>query len=248
MTAAKAAGSIRIAIAHSSKEAISLKFAAKTALALLLGALLYLLVVAAWASVAFDDVMPGLPPASPLSARQTIILLAVEDPTFYRHSGLSLADGQGLATISSALARQVFLSGRQLPGVKGVFQQVYRTVFDCCKRIDAGRDVMALVLDAKLSKERQLALYAAQVYMGTHDGRQLSGLEAAAASYLGKPLVSLGEVEFIGLVAMIKAPNLYHPLGHPALHAQRVARIVALLAGKCRADGWFDTTLRHCDA
>lgn len=216
-------------------------------LALLACSIAYLVVVAVWASASFNDAMSGVPvAAASLSARQTEILLRVEDPTFYEHSGLSLAEGQGFTTITSALASQVFLSGRKLAGIEGALQSFYRGVFDCCRRTDFGRDVMALVLNAKLSKDEQLALYVSEVYMGTHRGQQVKGLTSAAQSYLGKPLERTTEQEFIGLVAMIKAPNLYHPVRNPAAHSLRAARIQALLSGKCQPDGWFDTSYNQC--
>lgn len=208
----------------------------------------YLGIVAVWAASAFDDALAALPavPDYPLSASQTAILLKVEDPSFYTHHGLSLAEGQGVATISSALARELYLANARLGGIEGVLQTFYRAVFNCCRKIDFGRDVMALVLDAKLPKARQLALYVDRVYMGTDRGVQVHGLVQAAQGYLGKPLGHLSDREFVALVAMIKAPNQYHPVKDPAAHADRVARIEALLAGKCRASGWFDTSLAAC--
>lgn len=226
---------------------MTLRFAAKAMLAFLACALVYLIVVALWASASFTDAMSGVPVAPyQLSARQTEILLKVEDPNFYQHPGLSLADGQGLATISSSVARQVFLSERKLPGIEGVFQTFYRSVFDCCKRVDVGRDIMALVLNAKLPKDRQLALYVSNTYMGTHRGEQIMGLMSAAHSYLGKPLEQTTEKEFIGLVAMINAPNLYHPVRNPGVHALRAARLEAMLSGACQPDGWLDTSYSQC--
>jgi membrane peptidoglycan carboxypeptidase len=215
-------------------------------LVLFLGA--YLGLAAVWAVVSFDDAIAQMPAVAgnPMSARQTAILLKVEDPTFFSHHGVSLGEGQGAATVSSALARELYLSDVRLKGAEGAAQIFYRAVFNCCRKIDLGRDTMAVVLDAKLPKERQLALYADRVYMGTHRGMQVHGLEQAAQSYLGKPLRDLTEHEFIGLVAMIKAPNQYHPVRAPAAHAQRVARIEALLAGQCRPGGWFDTSLDGC--
>ena len=121
-----------------------------------------------------------------LSPRQLAILLQIEDPTFFSHHGLSLADGQGVATLSSAVARDLFLYDAQLDGVNGQLQRFYRGVFECCKKVDLGRDTMALVLDASASKERQLAIYAATVYMGRHAGRQVRGLDEAARAYLCK--------------------------------------------------------------
>jgi membrane carboxypeptidase/penicillin-binding protein len=155
--------------------------------------------------------------------------------------------GQGLATISSALARELFLYGARLGGVAGALQSLYRRVFDCCKRVDLGRDVMALVVDAKLSKARQLALYADDVYMGTQDGAQVRGLPGAALRHAGKPLAQLTDQEFIALVAMIKAPNQYHPSKAPVDHARRTARIAALVAGQCQPAGWLDTAFDNCE-
>jgi len=228
-----------------------MKHLGKGLLALLAALALYLAIAAGWAAASIDDLLArwprGAAPAA-LSPRQTDILLRIEDPTFQAHHGLSLAEGQGVATISSALAREFFLEGPRLDGVQGSLQGFYRRVFDCCKRIDFGRDVTALVLDARLPKERQLAMYVQSVYMGRHDGQQVRGLAQAAQAYFGKPLAQLSDAESAGLVAMIKAPNAYHPVREPAAHALRLARVQAVLDGSCRPAGWFDTDYAHCAA
>lgn len=210
----------------------------------------YLAIVACWAYAAFDAVLAGAEagPGTGLTARQTTILTLVEDPSFFQHRGVSLGRGQGLATISSAVARDVYLYGVRLQGTAGLLQGLYRGVFGCCRKIDLGRDVMAVVLDARLSKERQLAIYVDQVYMGSYDGRQLRGLGQASMQHFGKPLGATTEDEFTALAAMIKAPNNYHPLRNPAAHQARLARVRALVAGTCRPSGWFDTALEHCGA
>jgi membrane carboxypeptidase/penicillin-binding protein len=212
--------------------------------------LAYLAIVSVWAWIVFNDAIASVPvtEAVQLSDRQATILLRVEDPTFYQHAGLSIGQGQGVATISSAVARDVFIGQGRLDGMSGVFQAFYRGVFSCCKRIDLGRDVMALVLDARLSKREQLARYTATVYMGTHQEEQIKGLAQAARSYLGKQLGETTEQEFIGLVAMIKAPNHFHPVTNPDALAERVARIAALLSGQCAPDGWLDTDFAGCAA
>ncbi|MGG7606333.1 transglycosylase domain-containing protein [Massilia sp. BKSP1R2A-1] len=210
--------------------------------------LAYLALAGAWAWTVLDEALATRPVAdtAPLSARQTAILLRVEDPTFFEHAGLSIAPGQGVATISSALARDVFLGSGRLDGMNGAVQRFYRGVFNCCKRIDLGRDVMTLVLNSRMSKRDQLTRYVATVYMGTHEGQQVNGLAPAARNYLGKPLEATNEAEFVKLVAMIKAPNQYHPVRGPEALAQRVARIEALLAGRCTPSGWFDTEFKDC--
>ncbi|MFC4932550.1 hypothetical protein [Massilia sp. GCM10023247] len=57
-----------------------------------------------WAALSIDALLARQPaaPELPLSPRQRDILLNIEDPTFFSHLGFSLADGQGVATISSS--------------------------------------------------------------------------------------------------------------------------------------------------
>ena len=210
--------------------------------------LAYLVLVACWALATFDEAMANarVRPDAQLTPRQTAILSLVEDPKFLTHIGVSLGNGQGLATISSAVARDVYLFGKDFDGVAGALQWIYRRVFECCKKIDLGRDVMAVVLNAKLSKDRQLAIYVSNVYLGRYGKRQLRGLPQAAENYFGKNLSAMSEDEFIRLVAMIKAPNQFHPLMHASAYETRVTRVRALVAGTCRPAGWFDTTLEHC--
>jgi membrane carboxypeptidase/penicillin-binding protein len=210
--------------------------------------LVYLVIVGCWAWRSFDDAVGKEVVASDatLTTRQVAILTRVEDPAFFDHAGVSLAKGQGFATISGAVARDLYLDGADITGGKGMLQALYRAVFHCCKRIDLGRDVMAVVVNARMSKERQLALYASRVYMGTWRNQQLLGLPQAAASYLNKPLAATSDDEFIGLAAMIKAPNQFNPVSHRDAYAVRVARVRALVLGQCRPAGWFDTALAQC--
>jgi len=221
----------------------------KAVLALAALLLVYLAVVAWWASASVDTLLaqhPADPPAPRLSQSQLAILLRIEDPSFFTHHGLSLAEGQGVATISSAVARDLFLYDGRLDGLQGQLQRFYRGVFDCCRKVDLGRDTMALVLDASVSKERQLALYVGGVYMGRHEGRQLRGLEQGARAYLGKPLAALSDDEMARLVAMLKAPNELHPVRNRDAYALRLERVRAVLAGRCQPDGWLDTNYAHC--
>ena len=181
-----------------------------------------------------------------LTTEQKDILLKIEDPTFYEHSGLDISEGQGLTTITSSLARNVFLFGKTLPGVKGNFQSFYRGVFKCCKKADLGRDIMALVLNQNLSKEQQLQLFVSSSYMGGYKGRQINGFQTAANSYFNKPLSALSNDEFMSLVAMLKAPNYFHPTKGAKNLEVRVSSIKKIIAGTCKPSGWLDTKYKHC--
>lgn len=210
---------------------------------------LYLGAAWVWANLALPDLLEGLSSGDHLAAissHHVEALIKIEDPSFYTHSGLDISNGQGLTTITSAVAKMVFLGDHQLEGVKGRLQLVYRSVFNCCKRIDLGRDVMALVVDRHITKRDQLSIFISSAYLGSVDGESIVGFEKAAAAYYGKSLGQLMNDEFYGLVAMLIAPNHYHPLNNPQVHAQRTRRVKAVILGRCLPEGWLDLTYERC--
>ena len=209
----------------------------------------YLLLVFFWANAVVDELLAQGPyrgQATLLQPRHVNVLLRIEDPTFHEHRGWDLSNGQGVTTITSILARDLFLGGHAAGGIQGAMQSFYRGVFNCCKRIDLGRDVMSLVLDAHTTKQQQLDAYVKTAYFGSLDGRGVIGFEAAARAYCGKELSQVTDKEFYGLMAMPIAPNRYHPVRHPEVHAERAKRIAALAAGKCEPSGWLDLTYDDC--
>ncbi len=220
-----------------------LKVLVKVFLGLLSIIFLYLSIVLIWASFSVTQVLPKITDInepSILSEEQKYILLKIEDPVFYSHYGLNISQGQGLTTITSSLARNMFLFGEELTGVKGGFQSFYRSVFECCKKVDLGRDMMALVLNHNLSKDHQLYIFVTSSYMGSNKGKSVIGLKAAANTYFGKYISNLSNGEFITLVAMLKAPDFFHPTKGSEELKSRVANINKILAGTCKANGWLD--------
>lgn len=210
--------------------------------------LLYLSTAVIWASIYASDFVNQFQdiPDIHLSSEQRNILLKVEDPTFDTHIGVDLSDGQGLTTISSKLITQVFYDGKKLEGIGGVFQSIYKAVFSCCKRVDFGRDLMAIVLNAKVSKTEQLQLYLKTTYMGGFKGIQYKGFSEASQAYYGVPVEKLSISQFIGLVAIPLSPNQYHPLKNPEKHQARAARIEKLISGNCVVNGWLDLEYEDC--
>jgi hypothetical protein len=115
-----------------------LKASAKILLSFVLIIFGYLAVALAWASLSVEHLLAEeaiVSEKSILSHKQKEILLKIEDPTFYGHVGIDISQGQGLTTITSSLARDVFLFRVKLPGVRGRFQTFYRGVFNCCKKL-----------------------------------------------------------------------------------------------------------------
>lgn len=215
----------------------------------LLFSIVYLLMVWLWASVVVDELLmetPSRDQAVQIQPRHLQALIRIEDPTFYEHPGLNLSNGQGVTTITSVVARDVFLQNHDSDGIQGAMQSFYRGVFDCCKRVDLGRDVMSLVLNSHATKQQQLNIFLNGTYLGSADGKAVIGYEAAANTYYRKRLSRLTDEEFYGLVAMTMAPNRYHPVRNAELHAQRVKRIAAVVTGRCEPDGWLDLTYEHC--
>jgi membrane peptidoglycan carboxypeptidase len=99
-----------------------------------------------------------------------------------------------------------------------------------------------------LPKDQQLSFFISTVYMGSYKGTPIIGLEHAAKTYYATALPHLSLQEFIGLVAMIKAPNHFNPLKNPNAHQARIDRIEHIIAGNCHPNGWFDTTYAQCGA
>lgn len=211
--------------------------------------ILYLGTVWIWATSSASELLSEIPrdsPATRLDPKYIEALIKIEDPTFYSHIGVDISNGQGLTTITSSLAARVFLGDHQLDGFKGGMQSFYRGVFACCKRIDIGRDIMALALNSHVKKGDQLNMFMSSAYLGSLHGKGIIGFENAAIGYYGKQLSELTEYEFFGIIAMLIAPNHYHPVKNPQIHPERVRRIEAVIRGECKPDGWLDLSYDHC--
>lgn len=174
------------------------------------------------------------------------MMLKIEDPNFYRHSGFDISVGQGKTTLTSAIAKEIFLFGGKLEGWRGKIQSFYRLALNPHKKIDLSRNLMAIILNQYLSKNEQLNFFVANVSLGSHNGVQIRGLAQASTIYFTKPLSDISKQEMIALIAMMKAPSHYHPFKNPAALKRRIGRITRLLAGDCFPTGWFDTTYGNC--
>jgi penicillin-binding protein 1B len=97
-----------------------------------------------------------------------------------------------------------------------------------------------------MTKDEQLTLALNTANFG-HDGdRWVVGFPDAARTYYDRPLLELSDDQFLGLAAMLMAPDTFHPRHHPEAHAERVRRIQALVAHRCRPRGWRDVYLAGC--
>ena len=171
----------------------------------------------------------GEPLAQELPQDWIDALLAVEDPSFRAHSGLDLSTpGQGLTTITQALAKRLYFDGFE-PGFAKIEQSL----------------IAHFVLDRAADKDEQLELFLGLAYFGTQEGREVIGFRDAAQTYFSRPLSELDRPEFLALVAMLIQPNGLRPDGQA--NAERVARIERLLAGACAPTGLRDVWLTACE-
>lgn len=164
-----------------------------------------------------------------LSAERLHALLAVEDPGFYSHHGVDLTTpGAGYTTITQGLVKHFYFEHFH-PGLAKWKQSL-----------------IALVFDHQVSKQDQLHLYLNSVYLGSWQGREVYGFDAAARAYFNKPFAQLSDDEYLSLVAMVVGPNQFHVRNQPGRNAERVARIKRLLAGACKPSGMADVYYENC--
>ena len=151
----------------------------------------------------------------PLQVRGAFI--AIEDRRFREHEGI---DPRGLLR---AMWRN-FRAGGVVQGGSTITQQLAKTEFLTADR-KIGRKVqeviLAVWLDAWLSKDEILSRYLSTIYFG--DG--VYGLRAAARHYFQKAPEQLSIAEAAMLAGMVKAPSRLNPLNDLAA-AQARSRLV----------------------
>lgn len=157
---------------------------------------------------------------SDLSPRQLEILLKVEDPQFFQHGGVDFSSpGAGVTTITQALVKLLYFD-KFTPGIAKLKQTA----------------IAVYALDPLMPKQEQLRLFINTAYLG-HDVR---GFEQAAQAYFHKPFMQLSEEEYIAIVAMLIAPEVFDVQKFPGRNAERAARIKRVVSDEYKPRGLFD--------
>jgi penicillin-binding protein 1B len=159
-------------------------------------------------------------------APQTLIdaVLTTEDRDFFRHSGLSVRRlfGALFATLRGGMVQGGSTLTQQL--VKNLYLSPQRTL-----RRKATEAIMAVILDARYSKEEILEAYLNEIYLGRRGSIGITGVGQAARSYFGKEVTDLDLAESATLAGMIRAPNAYSPFRNPEKATQRRDLVLRLL-------------------
>ncbi len=154
------------------------------------------------------DMPPHLPRA----------IIATEDRRFYRHFGMDVIGFframlvniragryvQGGSTISQQLAKNLFLSPE-------------RTLLRKIREL-----MLALWLEARLTKDDILTLYMNRVYLGAGS----YGVEAAAQRYFGKSARRVTLPEAAMLAGLLKAPSRYAPTNNIKRSRARAGQVL----------------------
>ena len=134
-------------------------------------------------------------------------LISAEDGQFYSHSGVDIgallratveliSSGDiktGGSTITMQVARNFFLAREQ------TFTRKFNEI------------LLAFRIEATLSKNEILTLYANKIYQGN----RAYGVSAAAHVYYGRPIQTLTLSQLAMLAGLPKAPSAYNPIANP---------------------------------
>jgi len=158
-------------------------------------------------------------------------VLVTEDRDFYRHTGVSVRRllGAGLKTATGGMKQGGSTLTQQL--VKNLYLSPERTV-----RRKATEAVMAVILDARYSKDEILEAYLNEIYLGRRGAVAITGVGEAARYYFGTEVSDLDLAESATLAGMIRAPNAYSPFRSPERTRQRRDLVLHLMAEAGRID------------
>lgn len=136
--------------------------------------------------------------------------LSAEDQNFWTHRGVD-----PLAIARAALSNAMNAGqGKRPVGASTITQQVAKNMLldnELSLARKAREAILALRIEANLSKDRILELYLNEIYLGL----SAYGVAAAGQAYFNKPLEELNLQEAAFLAALPKAPNNYNPFRFP---------------------------------
>ena len=166
-------------------------------------------------------------------APRTLIdsILTTEDRDFYRHSGVSIRRlfGALIATARGGMVQGGSTLTQQL--VKNLYLSPQRTL-----RRKATEAVMAVILDARYTKDEILEAYLNEIYLGRRGSIAITGVGEAARHYFGKEVSDLDLAESATIAGMIRAPNAYSPFRNPERAKQRRDLVLRLLREEHKID------------
>ena len=166
--------------------------------------------------VGLDQLPPGL----------LDTLLAVEDPKFYQHPGISLR----------GIARAIWVNlkeGRFAQGGSTLTQQLVKNLFltrDRTIKRKLTEWPMAIMLERRYSKDEILHAFINEVYFAQDNSRAIHGFGLASLYFFATPIQDLAPHQIALLVGLLKGPSYYSPLRNPERALGRRNLVLKIMA------------------
>ncbi len=149
-------------------------------------------------------------------------ILTTEDRDFFTHAGIS----------PRRLVGAVLQSVTRRAGVRGtstLTQQLVKNMYLTPERTlkrKAVEALMAVILEAKYTKNQILEAYLNEIYLGQRGSVSVTGVEEASRFYFGKGVSRLELPEAAMLAGLISSPGKYSPFRNPENARQRRAVVL----------------------
>ncbi len=152
-------------------------------------------------------------------------LLAVEDRRFFEHRGVDL---RGIARALWTNVR----AGRLVQGGSTLTQQLVKNFVLSPERSlwrKLNEAFMALLVEARYSKDEILEAYANEIFLGQDGARAIHGFGLGAYFYFNRPLNELRLHETALLAGLVKGASYYNPRRHPQRALERRDLVIDLM-------------------
>lgn len=156
----------------------------------------------------------------PVSCREA--LLAIEDPAFYEHGGISVT-GLARAVLKNLKAGGYAQGGSTLTQqlVKNYFLSSEKKLSRKIKEI-----AMAILVEGRISKDDIFETYVNLIYLGQNGPFEIRGYGAASEYYFGTTLSDLNLPQCALLAAVVNSPGLYNPFNKIENATSRRAKVL----------------------
>lgn len=149
-------------------------------------------------------------------------VLAIEDPNFLEHSGVSL---RGLVRAFLANLRNV----RYAQGGSTITQQLVKNYFltpEKTIRRKIKEIIISLIFEFRVSKDDILETYLNIIYLGQSGVFEVRGYGSASEFYFQKSIEHLQLADCALLAAIVNNPGRYNPVRHPEQAQKRRERVL----------------------
>jgi penicillin-binding protein 1B len=152
-------------------------------------------------------------------------LVVVEDKNFYEHHGVAPL------SIMRALIANI-TAGRTVQGGSTLTQQLVKNLFLTREQSYTRKlkeAAMALVIDARYSKDEILSAYINEVFLGQNGAVAVHGFGLGSHYFFNKPLNELAIEEIATLVGLVKGPSFFDPKRHVERMTERRDLVLRML-------------------